>query len=189
MAIELIAQQANAAGNTPIHGENNRLLTDSDISTRARIISKDTGLAFPVIYNAIGIETDEYIMVITNTSDLEMIIEDVGLNSEVATRLELHHVTLGAASGDAITVTNGNTAKPKSFSNFGTAFEAGATAGGVANVTLVGLADQAWVQATGHQEFRLNGVARIAQGKSVAIYCKEATGAGDIGGVVFVTFE
>ncbi len=189
MAIELIAQSDSTSSNTPIKGSDNRLNSSSRTADRSWYISRDTGLAFPVVWIANGAETGEYVMIITNTSNLDMIVENIGVNSVVAARFQLEFVDVGAVTGTAIVVVNGNESKPKTFSNFGTAFEAKDLAGGIANITLEGLIDQVWTTVNGHQEFRLRGIIRVAQGHSIAIKVLEATGSEDVAGVAFVTFE
>lgn len=194
MAVDIILPASEGSGVVVIKGGNHGMQTQSTSGSISREISKRDGLAFPIVFVANGADTGEWVCVITNTSDLDMIVEDIGVNSVLATRFQLELVTVGAVTGTAVNVINGNTALPKDFSNFATAFEALNLAGGIVNLTSQGLFDQVWTTGTsdannGHQEMRLKGIVRIAQGKSVALKTLEMTATEDVGGVIFVTFE
>jgi len=66
--------------------------------------------------------------------------------------------------------------------------EGGSAATGITGLTSAGLIDFAYVQATGHQEFRLKDRLRLGQNDAIAVEYDEGT-TGDFSGVIFGYFE
>ena len=92
---------------------------------------------------------------------------------------------MGARGGTPIIPTNLNRTSQNAAT--ATAMEGGAAATGITGLTSGGLIDFAYVQATGHQEFRLKDRVRLGQNDAIAIEYDEGT-TGDFSGVIFGYF-
>jgi hypothetical protein len=168
-------------------GSDGRLNVSSRIDSRRYYNSRDEGNVYSFVYNFEAAASTEFAFYIKNIStDKTLVISSVGMNSEVAARLCLNFVTGTAASGTLVTPSNSNKTSPHSASVI--AMEGAAASTGITGLTDVGKIDLAWVQATGHEELRLDDAIRLGQNDAIALNVLE-TGGGDVGGVVWFYFE
>lgn len=182
--IEFRNDVTNAKEDT--QGSDGRLNVSSRTDGRRYYNSRDRGQTYSMVWEFATAASTEYAAYLKNTStDKTLVISSIGLNAEVATRFQLDTVT-GTAVGTAITPFNTNTAAEHAASV--TALEGASAGTGITGLTIDQKIDQAWVQATGHEEFRLNDTVRLKQNQAIAIQTLETAG-GDVAGVIFFYFE
>ncbi len=168
-------------------GSDGRLNVSSRADARAYYNSRDEGQCYSVPWMFNTSASTEYAVYLKNTStDKELIVSAIGLNSEVATRFQLDFVTGTAAAGTLVTPTNLN--KSKSTDAAATAMEGASAATGITGLAQSSKIDFTWCTATGHEEMRLTDRVRLGQNDAVALQVLETAG-GDVGGVIFFYFE
>ena len=168
-------------------GSDQRLNVSSRIDGRRYYNSRDKGQTYTMVFEHAASASTEYVAYVKNTStDKTLVISSIGLNAEVATRFQLDTVTGTAADGTTIIPFNANTAAPHDA--VGVFMEGDAAASGIGGLTIASKIDQAWCQATGHEEFRMEDTIRLKQNQAVAIQALESAG-GDTAGVIFFYYE
>ena len=169
-----------------MEGSDGRANTSSRSDSRGYYNSRDEGRSFSVAFDHQTAAAGEYSIYWKNTStNRDLVISAIGVNSVNASRIKLWFVTGTAAGGDAITPTNSN----KISSNAAEATAREANAGdAITGLATDGLIDFVWVQATGHEQLRLDDRVRLGQNDAIAIEYDEGT-SGDFGGVIFGYYE
>ena len=121
-----------------------------------------------------------------STTGKTLVISGIGVNSVENSRIKLWYVTGTAAGGTSITPTNMNKASGNAAT--ATAMEGASAATGITGLTTDSLIDFLYIQATGHEEFRLDDRLRLGQNDAIALEYFEGT-TGDFSGVIFGYFE
>ena len=174
-------KKPNAHGQ--VTGSDGRLNVSSRSDTRGYYISRDEGRAYSVAFDNQSAAAGEYPVYWqnTDTNGRTLVISHIGVNAVEAARVKMWFVTGTAAGGTLLTPTNLN----KVSANAASAI---AREGPVTGLTTDGLIDFVYVQATGHEEFRLDDEIRLGQGHAVALEYDEGT-TGDCSGVIFGYYE
>lgn len=168
-------------------GSDGRLNVSSRTDSRRYYNSRTEGKAYSFVYSFDSAASTEFAFYLKNTSTTKtLVVSSVGVNSAVAARLCLNFVTGTAADGTLVTPTNANKTAPYLASAI--AMEGNTAATGITGLTDVGKIDLAWVQATGHEELRLDDTVRLGQNDAIALSVLETAG-GDVGGVVWFYYE
>lgn len=168
-------------------GSDGRLNVSGRVDGRRYYNSRDRGQTYTIVWEHLPSATGEYVFYLKNTStDKTLVLSSIGLNSEVATRFQLETVTGTPAGGNTLTPFNSNTSAPHDA--VADVMEGGSSASGITGLTIDEKIDQAWCQATGHEEFRMADTVRIKQNQAIAIKCVENAG-GDVAGVIFMYYE
>jgi hypothetical protein len=171
-----------------MQGSDGRANVSSRSDSRAYYNSRDSGQTYSIAFDFQSAEAGEFGAYLKNTSTTGKIfvVDSIGINSFEASRIKLWFVTGVAAGGTSIIPTNLN----KTSGNAATAIamEGGSAAAGITGLSEDGLIDIAYIQGTGHEEFRLNDRLRLGQNDAIAIEYEEGT-AGDFSGVIFGYFE
>ena len=188
MAQEIAYQNDITGSDERARGSDNRLNVSARSDDRAYYNSRDKGETFSIAFDFQSASAGEFGAYFKNTSStgLQFVIAGVGINSVEASRIKLHFVSGDAGGGTPIIPTNLNRTSQNAAT--ATAMEGGAAATGITGLTSGGLVDFAYVQATGHQEFRLKDRVRLGQNDAIAIEYDEGT-TGDFSGVIFGYFE
>ena len=185
MSIEIQYTADTGAGLEKAKGSNGRLNVSSRSDNRSYYNSRDASLAFSLVWDDASSAASDFILYWKNTdvTGRALVIESIGLNSEVAASFKLHVVT-GTASGVTVTPVCLNQAKPQAAQ--ATAVEAAGTA--ITGLTSTAVIDHASVAADGHEEFRLNDRLRLGSEGAIAIEYEQGAG-GRTWGVVFGYYE
>jgi len=169
-------------------GTDGRVNVSSRTASRGYYNSKDEEECYTVVWTFADASAAEFCASWKNLSkDKVLVISSIGINAEVATRFKLHFVTGTASGGNAVTPTNLN--KHSSSGADSASREGGTEATGIADLTSVGVVDFAYVEATGHEEFRLDDQVRLGQNDGIAIEVFEIASGADVSGVIFGYFE
>lgn len=182
----------NGGAKSQAGGSDERSDVSSRADSRGYYNSRDKGQAFSVAFDFQSAAAGEFGAYWKNVhgENLQLVISSIGVNSVEASRIKLHRVTGTAAGGTALTPVNenfpsANIAAPEGTT---TAMEGGSAATGITGLTSIGLIDFAYVQATGHEELRLDDRVRLGAGDAIAIEYDEGT-TGDFSGVMFGYYE
>lgn len=180
------------------HGSDKRLNVSSRIDDRIYYNSRDESEAYSVIFNDAGATSADYLFYMrnTNTNGKHLVVNAVGLNSEVAaTKFELLIVTVTTGTdptgGATLTPTCLNRAAPKSAAVAAFApVDSNTTP--MINITDGVELDHVGIGAIhGHEELRLNGTLRLGQDVALSIKLSTLPTVTDknVYGVVFFYFE
>jgi hypothetical protein len=162
-------------------GAAHRLNVSSRSDTRAYYISRDSGRAFTLVFDHQSAAAGEYSAYLRNDdSERTLVVSSIQLNSVEASRIKLHFVS-GTGSGTTITPARLNRNGSKNAT-------ATALVGPVTGLTSEDVAVFAFVEATGHDEFRLEDTVRLGEGDAIAIEYDEGT-TGDFFGTLFFFYE
>ena len=188
MANEIGYQSDKTGADERAKGSDNRVNVSSRSDDRAYYNSRDKGECFSVPFDFQSASAGEFGVYFKNNSSigLEFVVAGVGINSVEASRIKLHFVSGTATGGTVLTPTNLNGSSSNAAA--ATAMEGGSAATGITGLTSISLIDFAYVQATGHQEFRLKDRLRLGQNDAIAVEYDEGT-TGDFSGVIFGYFE
>jgi len=168
-------------------GSDGRLNVSSRTDGRSYYISRDTGQAYSVAFDFQDAEAGEFGAYWKNTStDKDLVIEAIGVNSVENSRIKLWFVTGTAAGGTTLIPTNLNKSSSKDAS--ADAMEGGSAATGITGLTTAGLIDFVYCTANGHEELRLKDRLRLGQNDAIALEYDEGT-TGDFSGVIFGFYE
>ena len=171
-------------------GSDGRLNTSSRSDNRAYYNSRDEQLCFTVPFDFQASESGEFVVYWQNTSsDKDLVISSIGINTFLASRFKLHFVSGAASGGNEITPTNLNKSSSKDAPS--NSREGGSGATGIDNITSISLIDFLYVGAGMHEEFRLSDRVRLGQNDAIAIEVDETAGGAtaDVSGVIFGYFE
>jgi len=192
MAVEFLYQDDQNGGDGRVRGSDNRLNVSARADSRGYYNARDEGLTFSVPFDFQSAAAGEFGAYWLNVhpQGLQLVISHIGVNSVEASRIKLHFVTGTAAAGTAVTPVNGN--KPSgntaAASGVTTAMEGASAATGITGLTSDGLIDFLYIQATGHEEFRLDDRIRLGTNDAIALEYDEGTG-GDFSGTIFGYYE
>jgi len=169
-------------------GSDSRANVSSRSDSRSYYNSRDKAQTYSMAFDFQSAAAGEFGFYFenNNTNGLTFVVDAIGINSVEAARIKLWYVTGTAAAGTLITPTNLNSASGNSA--VATVMEGASAATGITGLTTSGLIDFAYIQATGHEELRLDDRLRIAPNSAIALEYDEGTG-GDFSGVVFGYFE
>lgn len=167
-------------------GSDNRLSVSSRADSRSYYNSRDESLAFSLVWDDASSAAGDFIVYWknTDTTGKSLVIDSIGLNSELAASFKLHVVSGTAASGASISPFCLNRATPKTAQ--ASAMEAAGTA--ITGLTSIGIVDHASVATDGHEEFRLDDRLRIGQDQAIAVEFEQGT-TSRTWGVVFGFYE
>ena len=167
-------------------GSDGRLDVSSRVDSRGYYTSRDQEQSYTLPFDHQGAVAAEFSLYIKNDSSTKtLVVSAIGLNTVEAARIKFKFVTGTAAGGSVITPTNTN--KSSSHAADATCRE-GDSADAVTGLTADGELDFVYVQATGHEQLRLDDRIRLGQNDAVALEYDEGT-TGDFTGVVFFYFE
>ena len=171
-----------------VQGSDGRLNVSSRADTRAYYNSRDLGQTYSFTWrmtNANDTETVAYLRNDSTTGKI-LVVDAIGLNSDVNTQFKLSFVTGTASAGTAVTPTNLNKASGNAAT--ATAQQPASDDAPITGLTTDGEIDFAYCVANGHEEFRLGDRVRLAQNDAVEIEVFVGTNA-DVGGVIFFFLE
>ena len=173
-------------------GSDGRMNVSSRADSRSYYNSRDAGQAYSLVWEMTNaIDTPEYVAYLqnTSTSGKQIVIDAIGVNSELAATFELLYVTGTAAAGTVVTPTNLNATSSNAATANGR--EGGSAATGITGLTAGAIVDRARCTALGHEEFRLDDRVRLGQNDAVAIRMKLTASSAecDVDGVIFFFFE
>ena len=168
-------------------GSDGRLNVSGRTDSRGYYNSRDKQQMYSVAWDMQNASAGEFVMYLKNTSaTMDIVITGVGFNAEQNAKCKLSVVTGTAASGNEITPVNLNLGSSNAADCISR--EGGSAASGITGITESGLIDLAYVQANGHEEFRIADRLRLVQNTAIAIEYDEGTD-GDCSGVMFFFFE
>lgn len=168
-------------------GSDGRLNTSTRSDSRGYYNSRDKGQMYSMAWDMQDASAGEFVMYLKNTSaTLDIVITGVGFNAEQNSKCKMSVVSGTASDGNEITPVNLNLGSNNAADCI--AREGGSAANGIAGITEVGLIDLAYVQANGHEEFRISDRLRLVQNTAIAIEYDEGV-TGDCSGVIFFFFE
>lgn len=171
-------------------GSDGRLNTSGRVDGRAYYNSRDSQLCFTVPFDFQASESGEFATYWQNTSsDKDLVISSIGINSFLASRIKLHFVSGVASGGNDVTPTNLNKSSSKDAPS--NSREGGSGATGINGITSISVIDFLTVGAGMHEEFRLSDRVRLGQNDAIAIEVAETAGGAtaDVFGVIFGYFE
>ena len=187
MGIEILYRSDKNGGDERALGSDGRLNVSSRTDSRGYYNSRDEGQSYSLPFDFQSASAGEFAVYWKNTSTTKaIVIRSIGVNAVQNARIKLHYVTGTAAAGGLIAPTNLNKSSP----NFASSITMeGASAGtGITGLTSDGVIDFVYVNANGHEEFRLDDQLRLGQNDAIAIEYEEGTD-GDFSGVIFGYYE
>ena len=165
-------------------GSDGRLNVSGRVDSRSYYNSRDRGQTYSLVFDDADAAVADYFCYLQNTStDKELVLDAIGINSTVACSIKLAFVTGTAAGSSSLTPVNLN----KQSSNAAAATARGD--GAVTGLTEDGVIDLAMVTAGGHEEFRLKERVRLGQNDAIALEYDRAAGNGIVEGVIFFYYE
>ncbi len=186
---EIQFSNARTRAKEDAEGSDGRLHVSSRTDARSYYNSRDAGQTYSLVWNFDAAANGEFAVYLQNTSTdgKHLVVEEIGVNAEKATRFKLHYATGTASAGNALTPVNLN--RGSSNAAAATAREGGAEANGLTIGGTDGLIDHAYVIADGHEELRLKDRLRLGQNDAITIEVDERSAEGDVSGVIFFYFE
>jgi len=192
MAVEFLYQDDKTGADARVRGSDNRLNSSSRSDSRGYYNARDAGESFSVAFDFQSAAAGEFGAYWQNNHPLglQLVISAIGVNSVEASRIKLHIVTGTAAGGTAVTPFNTNVPSGNTAASSGvtTAMEGASAVTGITGLTSAGLVDFLYVQATGHEQFRLDDRLRLGTNDAIGLEYDEGTG-GDFSGVIFGYYE
>tara|TARA_R110002126_G_scaffold285219_3_gene435392 strand:- start:166 stop:738 length:573 start_codon:yes stop_codon:yes gene_type:complete len=174
------------------HGSDGRLNVSSRSDERMYYNSRDKSQTYSLVFDDASCTSGDFNVALCNdsTDGKHMVLHSIGVNADAAVTMKLHLVT-GTAGGGAVATL------PLNLNRAGTSNAASATASTVVNsdsspisgLTSAGVFDHAFLQAGGHEEFRIQDSIRLGQGQTVAIEADTATAGTRVAGVIFFYYE
>ena len=146
------------------HGSDGRLNVSSRSDSRGYYNSRDLKQSYSLVFDDAAADANDYIVYWKNDStDKQLVIGSVGVNSTVAGSFKLHFVTGTVSGGSTLTPLNLN----RTSANDAVATCSGN--GALSGLTSIGEIDQLMVTAGGHEEFRLGDRIRLGQNDAIAL--------------------
>lgn len=148
--------------------------------------SKHLGQTYAMTFEHLTAANGEYSFYMKNDStDMTLVVSDIGVNSVVVSRLKLWSVT-GTATGAGDII-------PRNMNLVSSLTATGSfkqdTGGAIGGITTSGIAiDDVQCSAGGHEELRLSDRLRLGQGDAIALEV-DTTAGGNVFGVVFFYYE
>lgn len=179
--ISLRIEDGTGSGSSAKVSTTNKLLAESESAPRDFFVSRDDGQVFAVQSEDAATAANEETLYLQNTStDKDLIIDDVIICADAATKFRLKFVTGTAAGSSALTATNLN----KSSSNSAAIIARGD--GAVTGLTDDGDIAIISVAADDTQEIKLDEALRLGQDDAIAV---ESEGIANVAMTVEFHFE
>lgn len=165
-------------------GSDGRLNVSSRSDNRSYYVSRDTGLAYSVVFDDADCDQGDVFFWLKNDNvDKAIVIDSIGINGLLTGSFKLQFETATLTGGSALTPTNLN--RTASHQAVITCRGNGLLSTSASGGTI----DQVSVAATAHEEFRLADRVRLGQGDAISLLYDRGADNNIVEGVVFFYYE